>query len=330
MKGVCIFFVVLFHCGDFGIYPGIINTIRCFYLPVFFFCAGLFFSERDSFSTFLVKKVNMLIVPYIFFTLLSVIVMFFFPTHTFHLLTPKWYWAFFYYAEYDLPIWFLPAIFITYLLYWLIVKVSRRLWVRALLVGAAWGAGVFIVNNYSAYGGGIYHVFFRCIHVSTGLLTVPFMFVAHELRRRGLLQWQPSWPVALAVALAGMIVCVAISHGQDLSYYANIITPSYGPHLVAAFAGIACLWVICLEIKRLPLLSTMGEYSLTVLCTHYLGIRIFMSLNVENQYWLLAASTLVTVVGLALLPRYLPQAVGRKPLFAMPSLKRDDKAPRAK
>lgn len=330
MKGVCIFFVVLFHCGEFGIYPGIVHTIRCFYLPVFFFCAGLFFSSGDSFAAFVVKKINMLIVPYIFFALLSVIFMFFFPTDLFDLRNPKWYWAFFYYSEYDLPIWFLPAIFFTYLIYWLIVRVSgRHLWVRALLVLAAWSFGAYAVEFYSSDHRGIYWLFFRSLHISTALLTVPFMFVGHELRRRGLLQWRPSWPVALAVALSGMIVCVAISHGQDMSYYVNIIDPAYGPHLVAAFGGIACLWVVCLEVKRLPLLSLMGEYSLTILCTHFFGVRFLNFLREDGQYWLLLACIVATVAGLVLLPRYLPWAVGRKFLLAEPRLKRDDKARRA-
>lgn len=74
MKGICITLVVATHCGvciphylplGFEINMALIN-IR---MSLYFFLSGIFFKEYMSFSDFVVRKVNKLIVPYVFFAI---------------------------------------------------------------------------------------------------------------------------------------------------------------------------------------------------------------------------------------------------------------------
>lgn len=74
MKGICITLVVATHCGvciphylplGFEINMALIN-IR---MPLYFSLSGFFFKEYMSFSDFVVRKVNKLIVPYVFFAI---------------------------------------------------------------------------------------------------------------------------------------------------------------------------------------------------------------------------------------------------------------------
>lgn len=64
-KGICIICIVIGHCGVAFSIPGISN----FVMPAFFILSGLFFKEYDSAGTFLVKKINGLLVPFLFFYL---------------------------------------------------------------------------------------------------------------------------------------------------------------------------------------------------------------------------------------------------------------------
>ena len=72
MKGICITLVVATHCGvciphylplGFEINMALINIRMSLY---FFSCQEFFLKEYMSFSDFVVRKVNKLIVPYVF------------------------------------------------------------------------------------------------------------------------------------------------------------------------------------------------------------------------------------------------------------------------
>ncbi|MBR4815346.1 MAG: acyltransferase family protein, partial [Paludibacteraceae bacterium] len=77
-KGISICLVMLFHIK--GIkdvsYDPIVESVlfsSCM-VPPFFFIAGTFFREGDRFRKFLIKKVNSLLVPFVFFYLMSAVI----------------------------------------------------------------------------------------------------------------------------------------------------------------------------------------------------------------------------------------------------------------
>ncbi|MBQ9232296.1 MAG: acyltransferase family protein [Prevotella sp.] len=81
MKGVCILLVVATHLDLPYLSEPCYSLFR---MPMYYFLSGIFFSRYDGIKTFLIKKTNNLIVPYLFFSIftLLVILVFYFGKHT--------------------------------------------------------------------------------------------------------------------------------------------------------------------------------------------------------------------------------------------------------
>ncbi|MDC0609983.1 acyltransferase family protein [Vibrio sp.] len=64
-KGITIILVVMFHSHVKSFFPNITAAVFIFLMPLFFFLSGVFFSTRLDFFSFVVKKVDSLLKPYI-------------------------------------------------------------------------------------------------------------------------------------------------------------------------------------------------------------------------------------------------------------------------
>lgn len=326
MKGICIFFVVLFHAGGFYIPVSVHNVIRTFYLPAFFFCSGLFFTTAGGFRRFMVKKTNMLVVPFVFFFLISLILISLFPPEYYY--NVDWNSAAFYvdilYRPYSLATWFLWAILWTFLIYYVIVSISKSLIVQLVLVSCVWLLGCFFNDRYRFAESGLGWILFST-HLPASMMALPFMFAGHRLRMAGILGWRPVNWITCCLAIAGLGICFALSAPGDISYFTGSFGISHFSHLIAAFGGILFLWVVCMKLQRFPVLSVMGEFSLIVLCVHFFGIHLSTGLGITGQTARLLFALAFSFAGIWLLPKYLPWVIGRKPLFRVPEITRDDK-----
>ena len=64
-KGICIMLVVLLHV--FGDMSGtVIKIMNLFRMPLYFVLSGLFFKQYEGFYSFLKKKTNKLLIPFLF------------------------------------------------------------------------------------------------------------------------------------------------------------------------------------------------------------------------------------------------------------------------
>ena len=70
MKGICILLVVATHL-DLPVLSH--ASFSLFRMPLYYFLSGIFFSRYDGFRTFLIKKTNNLIIPYLFFSLFTLV-----------------------------------------------------------------------------------------------------------------------------------------------------------------------------------------------------------------------------------------------------------------
>ena len=131
MKGICITLVVATHCGvciphylplGFEINMALIN-IR---MPLYFSLSGFFFKEYMSFSDFVVRKVNKLIVPYVFFAIFPYALLFVIWPETIPQNTQGIYIPLRLVIEpMNGTLWFLRALFLTYLLYYAFHRISH-------------------------------------------------------------------------------------------------------------------------------------------------------------------------------------------------------------
>lgn len=68
IKAIAIFFVVMGHCIDTVVIKSYIYT---FHMHLFFFVAGVVFSERYGFAKFCIKRIKTLLVPYFIFSIIN-------------------------------------------------------------------------------------------------------------------------------------------------------------------------------------------------------------------------------------------------------------------
>ena len=68
-KGFCIIMVVYYHVYT-KVYPPspIDGAISIFRMPLYFFLSGLFFKTYEGFCGFLKRKINKLLIPFLFFS----------------------------------------------------------------------------------------------------------------------------------------------------------------------------------------------------------------------------------------------------------------------
>ncbi len=67
-KGLCMIIVVIYHAGaPYDLFPGMTSLL----IPPYIILSGLFFKEYCNFKEFLVKKINGILIPFLFFYLVS-------------------------------------------------------------------------------------------------------------------------------------------------------------------------------------------------------------------------------------------------------------------
>ncbi len=68
-KGVCIILVVMTHIGGAFEQLDTGSMLSCFRMPLYFFISGVFFKPYEALSGFILRKINKLIIPFLFFYL---------------------------------------------------------------------------------------------------------------------------------------------------------------------------------------------------------------------------------------------------------------------
>ena len=68
-KGLCISLVVLYHIHCFETTTE--TALQFFRMPLYYFLSGIFFKEYGGLAIFSIKKVNKLIIPFLFFFLVA-------------------------------------------------------------------------------------------------------------------------------------------------------------------------------------------------------------------------------------------------------------------
>ena len=68
-KGVCIILVVMAHVGGAFEQLDTNSMLSCFRMPLYFFISGVFFKSYEGLFGFILRKINKLIIPFLFFYL---------------------------------------------------------------------------------------------------------------------------------------------------------------------------------------------------------------------------------------------------------------------
>jgi len=287
-KGLCILLVVIFHLDTtFKCNIPYLQMSSSFRMPLYFILSGLFFKDYGGFKSFFVKKTNKLAIPYAFFYVFNILL---FP-FILYLLFPSIYSQptigkeYFLCAIYEksnqMPnaIWFLLCLFILNLIFYVVFVFSKQL------------VAVFKVTrnptNYFIASLIIISVFLGCIgyylgvssinlnlYIDSALTVVPFFCFGYLLRKYTNLLYINKYDKYNFIFIIISIILIRLLYGY-LSYKSNEYHISLFNLYFTGMIGSVSVLYIAKYIKRMPIVSYIGRYSIITLCTHQ-QIIIFM------------------------------------------------------
>lgn len=319
-KGICIILVVMAHIGGAFTLFDSGSMIACFRMPLYFFISGLFFKSYEGFFGFFLRKVNKLLIPFgLFYVgafLLKYIVWKVAP-HVFQL-PVSWSELLLVFQAHELikynpPIWFLIALFNCNLLFYLVHRLRQKQLKAMFLATCLIGAAGFYLGKQQ---------FVLPLYIDVAMTALPFYVAGFWIRRYNFFLFPHRFdkliPLFILGALAVMYFTATTPGMRTNNYSSSNILQFY----VAAFAGIFVIMLLCKKIKRIPIVTYLGRYSVITLGVHAPILHFggpFVSRYIHNE-WASAVTLLLLTLGLCLvvtplLLRIIPQLVAQKELI---------------
>ncbi len=301
MKGICITLVVLYHSHiEFIDNCFLLTTFR---MPLYFILSGMFFKPYSSYKEFTLKKVNSLIIPFLF-TIIAYNV----TTNIYRYLCGE-YIAFLLVTP---SMWFLFCLFQVGLIYYLI-SLSNNLIVETIICYALSILGFYLSTKDIELP-----LFF-----SASLSSVIFYHYGSLIKRLKVLtpQSQKYSFLNLLIWLSIFLTIGLLSPLNKLDLHHNHYPSNFIVTQILAISGTMSILYISKIINRIPLISYWGRYSIIILCTHNIYMRIFEPIIHEHNTTLFKLSSFVIVMLLSIptiyiLNKYLPFVYGQQPFFS--------------
>jgi O-acetyl transferase len=319
-KGLCIMLVVMMHVG--GAFDGLADgpVLSSFTMPLYFFVSGLFFKSYEGFAGFLLRKVDKLLVPFLVFYLGSFLLMYGISKllpGTFRL-PVRWSELLLVFRGHELirfnpPIWFLVALFncnmLFYIVHYLREKHLPAMFAATLLIG---GAGFWLGRERIELP----------FYIDVAMTALPFYFAGFWIRRYNFFlfphhRFDKLIPLFILLAVVTMYF-TATPLGMRTNDYPGNLFQVY----LAAFAGIFAVMLLCKEVKRVPVVTYLGRYSIITLGVH--GPLLFFLRPVVSRFlaggWVQSVALLALTLAVCLLltpviVRLMPQFVAQKDLL---------------
>lgn len=267
MKGFCILLIVAFHI-DNDIFPLRVNMmLQSFRIPMYYFLSGMFFKRYDGFIDFVRRKTNNILVPYVFFMLLTCavhcIMWYAFEAVWFG----KWEWSSLAdpfmrrYYHYNTPLWFLISLFEVNVIYYVLLmacpKRAGRYAVIALLAFVAW----YFKKQ---------PIFNNPLFLDTALMAMPYFVLGSEIKSAGLINKNvrlDRWGWVVIVPL--LMLLYKVSPKINLLIQCE---PHFFKLYAVPFVAILGLFWFSKNMPKIPIVTYIGRYSIVVLGTHIMLI----------------------------------------------------------
>ncbi|MDE6296637.1 MAG: acyltransferase, partial [Muribaculaceae bacterium] len=269
-KGICILLVVLFHFGYLEEFP----AIQAMRMPLYFILSGLFYKDYESILSFMIRKINRLVIPFLFFGAISLI----FLTRgsltaiKYHLIEP-----FIKPSIINLPIWFLLCLFWVNLIYRCLSALTHKTWVKCSVVII-----IGVLGRTLSY----YHIYLP-LFISSAFSAMPFYFIGILFRKLPILYKTGKDNLYLGISLffmAGAILYCRYFNTPHLETLTNIYTGSMIEIYLISVVLVIGLLLLCKAIRWIPIISYLGRYSIIVLGFHYFYETLLLSYFTEPSH----------------------------------------------
>lgn len=323
-KGICIILVVVSHMMDYYrlSYPYDF-ALKSFRMPLYFFLSGVFFKSYENIGGFLRRKTNKLLIPFAFFyVVISIIVPIVLKNYCGITLLSVRYWnhlpmAFaqvFTLEKFPNPaIWFLLCLFevnVMFYIIYLLSRVLRRVSVAVIVLGSALCGAVGITLSVQQINLPIY--------LDTSLTAIPFFGLGYLLNRHTnvLRQWRGDRYLWVLVAVFAFLVWYL---SYPLDYRSNYFKGAYLIAYPCGILGTLAVIFLAKKIKRLPLITYYGRYSIMILCTHQIFYQLLYEVihPLKLQKWAemplnFAIVMLAYVAVIPFMRRFMPHVTAQK------------------
>ncbi len=256
-KGFCIILVVIFHSDLSDDFP-VLMALR---MPLYFILSGLFFKDYGKFLIFLVKKINRLVIPFLFFFSLGLLLRTCTdPESSLYNLVVQ---PFFSPSVVNEPIWFLICLFWVNMLYYFVhMRVSSVLLRSTICI--ALGVSGLLLDYYSIY---------LPLFLASAFSATPFFFVGVMIRKLPVLYDTDHDKAILAFAVMVLIAVITyclMGYTPQIAFQHNRYTGNYPEIIIVSVLMVTCFLILCKAVKWLPVISYFGRYSIIVLGVHNL------------------------------------------------------------
>lgn len=333
-KGICITLVILDHVANegyfsHGSYP-LNEVFEQMRMPLYFVLSGLFFKDYEGgIWEFLLKKVNRILVPYLFFILLFRTVTWLVRNLTDFATTGAdiaAIWG---------PLWFLRCLFFMNVIFAVVYYALRRTGLSRLVQDILLGASMLAIGVVGYHSGNLH------LNFGAALTSMPLLWAGFVLNRRlHLLERRIPWWCAMATAV-GIFVMLHYTYMGENYFYSNTFSSPWPLLYLVGFAGTMAILLLSSVIERLPILSYIGRYSIIVLCTHMVCVTLLVALRhylpaqLQQTDWPQSLAFLVVTIAFSMLcchflRKYLPWFTAQKDLITADFGTRHTKAPQTK
>ncbi|MEG1904875.1 MAG: acyltransferase [Bacteroidales bacterium] len=298
-KGFCILAVLWYHVRFDMPASTIEYTMRNVRMPLYFFLSGLFFKTYSGFSEFTLRKVNKLLVPFVFFFLISYmagVICHFLGFYEKGIIQDPFEWTIIFEMfwkeryTYNAPIWFFVSLFeVSVGSYFLIEKLKSN-YTNLIIAGFLCGSIGFGLN---------YMGIDLPLHVDTSLRYMPFFMIGYVVKQRSPLLYPNPYdkyiPLAL-LALGTLTYLLAPAEPLD-----NVLF-----HYISGLSGILFVILLSKKLVQIPVISYIGRYSLVVLGTHTFlvgPLRYVFSRIIPNQEMMFVATWIAIIaISMGIIP----------------------------
>jgi len=266
-KGSCIILVVAYHIQKaYSIFTPIDEYIGVFRMPLYFFLSGLFFKSYGGFLQFLKKKVNRLLIPFLFFYFLSVAIQFAVSIKNGQPL--DWSLCYLFIVDkyfFNVPIWFLWCLFVLNMIFYGVFQISSKfkdkqhiaISILSVLIGVFGYEMAVNRINLPAF-------------IDTACTALPFFTVGYLLRVKSKFLYPNRTDKYLILIVAALIALTVLLTTGIVNYRANRYEMPFWGIYGGGLCGLLSIILISKMLKRVPFVSYLGRYSIIILTTHAL------------------------------------------------------------
>ena len=324
-KGFCIILVVWSHCLNFiGLATPLNLMLGAFRMPLYFFLSGLFFKQYEGFVGFLKRKINKLLIPFLFFYVIGAILLpnllnlVGYTVRNCNTLGITSLYAFFSPTIRTFPngpIWFLICLFWLNVLFYGIFLLSSQFKKNNVLILVL----LSFVCGFVGWMLGQKSIQVLPMYIDTALTAMPFYCLGYICNKHTDILY-PNKTDKYIICIIPFLIAFTYFFAVKTNFQENI----FGNVFFMYSTGITGTLMVMLLAKlfhRLPLISYWGRYSIIILCTHQLVIQfvtlILRKIIVDVSPWSLLIMVFIITMGLCLLIipfciKYLPYVTAQK------------------